>query len=176
MKFETSRVVVKTSEVHGAGMFSKKFIGEGETIIEYVGEIISHDEADIRGEETLESSDNEKGAVYLFTLNKRHVIDGNVDYNFAKYMNHSCEPNCDAIIQYGRIFLIAARDIEPGEELFFDYSYEYDIHYQDHPCRCGTSKCVGFIVNEEGRKKIRKEIRAKMANMTSDSDIRVVKV
>ncbi len=163
VKYETDRVVVRRSGIHGRGMFAKRNIKEGETIIEYVGDLITHAEADRRGNATYLKADNMNGAVYLFTLNKKYVIDGDVDYNIAKYVNHSCEPNCEAVNILNHIYFVAKREILKCEELFFDYAYEYTENYNDHPCKCGASKCVGYIVNDEGRKKILNRQQTKVA-------------
>lgn len=158
MKYETDRVVVKRSDIHGRGMFAKRDLKKGERIIEYVGELITHSEANRRGSETYLKANNVNGAVYLFTLNKKYVIDGDVDYNAAKYVNHSCDPNCEAINHLGRIYFVAKKNIKKNEELFFDYAYEYNEHYQDHPCKCGARKCVGYIVDDVGRKKLNRQL------------------
>jgi uncharacterized protein len=71
-----------------------------------------------------------------------------VPWNPARFINHSCMPNCEASIEDGRIWITALRDIEPGDELTFNYGYDLD-DYKGYPCRCGTSECVGFIVAEE---------------------------
>ena len=95
------------------------------------------------------------GAVYLFELNSRYDIDGNVSWNTAKYINHSCEPNCEVDIIEEKIWIIALRNIKKGEELSYNYEYDLDVCL-DHPCKCGSKKCAGYIVAEEDWPKLRK--------------------
>lgn len=105
------------------------------------------------------------GAVYMFILNKTHDIDGNVDWNDARLMNHSCEPNCEAEIVRGRIWYVATKFIAEGSELSLNYGFALE-NWEDHPCRCGTAKCVGFIVAEEYWPKLRREIQKKATQAT----------
>jgi len=86
--------------------------------------------------------------VYIFTLSKNYDIDGNVPWNTARLINHSCDPNCEAWIEGRRIHIHALRDINAGEELTFDYGFDVGC-YEDHPCRCGKPQCVGYIVSRE---------------------------
>ncbi len=151
MKPTTSKFVLKKkSPVHGYGVFAKINIPQGTRIIEYVGERITKAQAERRGPALMEYArkHHEMGAVYLFELNKKHDIDGHVSYNTAKYINHSCLPNCEAEIIRGHIWIIANKDIQKGDELFYNYGYDLDT-YESHPCCCGTEKCVGYIVDEE---------------------------
>ncbi|HIG29989.1 MAG TPA: SET domain-containing protein [Verrucomicrobiales bacterium] len=143
-------IIVKRSKIHGTGVFAAKFIPEDTRIIEYVGDKVTKKESERRGQLCFEDSLNNKelGAVYMFILNKRYDIDGNVPYNTAKYINHSCGKNCYTDVIKGKIWIIAERDIEAGEELSYNYSYDLD-NYEDHPCRCGSEDCVGYIVSEE---------------------------
>lgn len=143
-------VIVKKSGIHGKGLYAREFIPAGTRIIEYVGEKVTKKESDRRGELPLNNNaDNpELGAVYLFELNKRYDIDGYVDYNTARLINHSCDPNCESENIRGRIWIIAARGIPPGEELFYNYNYGWEAH-EDHPCHCGSYRCAGYILNED---------------------------
>ncbi len=163
MKKTTSPyITVKGSSIHNKGVFAKKDIPEGTRIIEYVGEKITKKESDRRADEDIEASkkDNNKGAVYLFELNKRYDIDGNVPWNTARFINHSCDPNCETDIIKGHIWIIAIRDIKKGEELSYDYGYDLDS-FEDHPCRCGSKNCVGYIVSEEHRPKLKRILSRK---------------
>ena len=156
---------VRSSGIHDRGVFARKKIPEGFEIIEYLGEKISHEEADRRGLEwEAKAIKSGKGAVYLFTLNEDWVLDGNCDDNPARLFNHSCEPNCEAII-YGEgddaeIWIVAVRDIKKGEELSFDYGFDLE-DYDDHPCRCGAANCVGYIVGEDYRAELRELLASK---------------
>ena len=143
-------IVTKESRIHSTGVFASKNTPKGTRIIEYVGERITKAEADFRADIPLEKSKKNKeyGAVYIFILNKRYDIDGNVPYNTARFINHSCAPNCETEVIRGHIWVIAIRDIQKGEEL--TYNYNYDIEdYEDHKCQCGSTRCVGYILDED---------------------------
>lgn len=140
---------VRGSVIHGQGVYATSGIAKGARIIEYVGEKIGKAESERRCNEQLESSAKSGGAaVYVFTLDDRYDIDGNVPWNTARLINHSCEPNCEAWIEESRIFLYASRDIAAGEELTFDYGFDIEC-YLDHPCRCGSKGCMGYIVSRD---------------------------
>ena len=140
---------VRGSEIHGRGVYATTFIPKDERIIEYLGEIVDKKESDRRGvnqhQKSLKTGD---AAVYIFTLNKNYDLDGNVPWNIARLINHSCDPNCEAWITGKRIFIHALRDIHPGEELTFDYGFDIDS-YEEHPCLCGRENCVGYIVSRD---------------------------
>lgn len=154
-------IVVKKSSIHNNGVFAKKDIPKGTRIIEYVGERITKSKALRIAEEVLEKSrlHQDNGAVYLFELNSRYDIDGNVPYNTARYINHSCDPNCEAEIIRGHIWIISLRAIKKGEELSYNYSYDLE-HFKDHICKCGSSKCIGYIVAEEHWPKLKRKLAA----------------
>lgn len=138
---------VRGSSIHGRGVYATRAIAAEEEIIEYVGEIISKEESGKRGTAQQElASTNGDAAVYIFTLTKKYDIDGNVPWNIARLINHSCEPNCEAWSKGKRIFIHALRDIAEGEELSFDYGFDVEC-YEDHPCLCGRQTCVGYIVS-----------------------------
>ena len=155
-------VLKKRSAIHGYGIYARKDIPKGTSIIEYVGEKISKAEAERRGPslEELAQKTHDQGAVYIFELNGRQDIDGNFPYNTARYINHSCDPNCEAEIDRGRIWTIALRDIAKGEELSYNYGYDLEC-FEDHLCRCGTSRCVGYIVAEAQWPKLKRVIQKK---------------
>jgi hypothetical protein len=132
-------IEVRDSLIHGRGVFSKTAIPAGTRLLEYVGEKISKSESLRRCE-----ADNE----YIFEIDDQFDLDGNVEWNPARLINHSCSPNCEALWEEGRIHIQTLRDLRAGEELNFNYGYDL-VDYHDHPCRCGTAKCVGFIVAEE---------------------------
>lgn len=155
---------LKKSKIHGNGMFAREAIPAGTRIIEYIGEKITKKESLKRclaWEEAARKSG--AGLVYIFDLNKRYDLDGNVPNNPAKYINHSCDENCEAINERGRIFIYSTRDIEKGDELYFDYGYALE-HFIDHPCRCGSKKCVGYIVSKSSRKQLKAILRKQKAN------------
>lgn len=149
-------ILSRESNIHGQGVFAKKNIPKGTRIIEYVGERITKAEAERRALIPLNQhkTDQTLGAVYLFELNKRYDIDGNVPYNTARHINHSCDPNAETEIIRGKIWIIALRDIQKGEEITYNYSYGYD-GYDEHRCQCRTSRCVGYILAEEDWPKLK---------------------
>lgn len=129
----------RRSPIHGTGGFARRAIPAGTRFIEYVGEKISKSESLQRC-----SANNE----YIFTLTEELDLDGNVAGNPARFINHSCAPNCEAEQDGERILIFALRDIAAGEELSFNYGYDLE-DYREHPCQCGAPNCVGFIVAEE---------------------------
>ncbi len=136
---EADWVRILPSGIHGLGGFAAQPISRGTKVLEYVGNKISK-------QESLErcAGNNE----YIFALNEREDLDGNVDWNPARYLNHSCAPNCEALVHEGRIWIVATCDIAEGEELTFNYGYDLE-DYREYPCRCGAPNCVGYIVAEE---------------------------
>lgn len=148
---------VKKSGIHNKGMFAKKNIPKGTYVIEYVGEKTTKKESDRRADIVLEKSkaDVTKGAVYIFELNKRYDIDGNVKWNTARWINHSCNPNCEAVNDEGHIWIETKKDIRKGEEITYNYGYNLD-NFEEHPCKCGSKNCVGYIVEENLWPKLKK--------------------
>lgn len=136
---KTEHILFKRSKIHGTGGFARVDIPAGTRLIEYVGEKISKEESLRRCE-----ANNE----YIFTLDEEFDLDGNVSYNPARFINHSCAPNCEAVGEENEVWIDAARDIRAGEELTFNYGYDLE-DYKEHPCRCGAMSCVGYIVAEE---------------------------
>lgn len=141
---------IRSSAIHHKGIFATRAITKGTYIIEYVGEKISKKESIRRSNKTLDASREncDAGAVYVFEIDDKWDIDGNVEWNPARLINHSCDPNCEVEIEEGRIWIVAKRDIALGEELLYNYGYDLEF-YKDHPCRCGSARCVGYIVNED---------------------------
>jgi hypothetical protein len=139
--------VVRHSRIHGRGVFAAANILKGTRITEYVGDRISHAEADRRHEDKAHDDNH----TFLFTVNSRVVIDGGVKGNDARWINHSCDPNCESVVDKARVFLEAVRDIPKGQEICFDYMIERDPN--DPPemdqifgCRCGSPKCRGTML------------------------------
>ena len=153
--------VIKKSTIHGNGVFAARDIKEGERIIEYLGEKITKEESNRRGLEQEEKSKKTgEGAVYIFELDDEYDIDGNFDYNDARFINHACETNCEAENIDGHIWIVATCDIKKGEELLYNYGYALE-HFFEHPCRCGKPNCVGYIVAVEDRVKLKKILARK---------------
>ena len=138
---------VRLSSVHGSGVFATQRISKGKRIIEYTGERINSDEADAR----YADDHGEHPLVLLFTVNKQIFIDAAVGGNESRFINHSCQPNCEAVNAGGRIFIQSLRPIEPGEELSYDYNLELeegDNQDKDrYLCLCGTINCRGTMLS-----------------------------
>ena len=152
----------KNSKIHSSGLFAKTDITEGARIIEYRGLKVTKAQSDKIADVNIDANKKKGtiGAVYIFTLNERYDINGKVSWNLAKYINHSCDPNCETDIIRGKIWINAIRNIKQGEELTYDYGYDMDS-YEDHPCRCGSKNCVGFIVRSNLRWRVKKKIQNK---------------
>ena len=132
-------VICKKSPIHGTGVFARSNIAKGTKVIEYLGERIDSRESLRRCE-----GNNE----YIFKLSEQEHLDGNVDWNLARFINHSCEPNCEALMEHGGVWIVARRNIRAGEEVTFNYGFDLE-DYREYPCRCGAANCVGHIVAEE---------------------------
>ena len=103
--------------------------------------------------------DNSK-AIYLFTLNKKIVLDGNIKSNTAKYINHSCNPNCEVDITNEEIWISSIKAIKKGDELSYDYGYSFDKNdFRDHLCKCGSKNCIGYIISSDEWDKYLKHIK-----------------
>jgi SET domain-containing protein len=159
-------VEVRHSPVHGYGVFALRRIRKGTTIMEYLGDRVSHEEADSR----YENKDINDNHTFLFTVDSKTVIDGGVGGNDARFINHGCDPNCASASHKKRIFVEAVRTIQPGEELAYDYQIERDP--EDPPnvdeifaCRCGAANCRGSMLVP--RKKPRKKKSAAPAAKTT---------
>ncbi|HEY2404003.1 MAG TPA: SET domain-containing protein-lysine N-methyltransferase [Steroidobacteraceae bacterium] len=158
----TDLIEVRRSGVHGLGVFAAKSIAKGTRIIEYVGERVSHDEADRR----YEAKDANDSHTFLFIVDSKTVIDAGTDGNDARFFNHSCDPNCESTVEKKRVFIEATRDIQPGTEL----TYDYQIYREDgdpenidevFACRCGFPNCRGTMLWPPEPKKPRKKARKK---------------
>ena len=139
---------VRRSRIHGRGVYATRVIPAGTRVVEYLGERISHEEADARYEE----KGQEDGHTFLFVVDDKICIDAGVDGNEARYINHSCDPNCETIIEDGRVFIDVIREIRPGEELGYDYQLTWES--TDDPaelalyaCRCGAATCRGSMLD-----------------------------
>lgn len=139
---------LRTSKIHGTGVYAARKIPAGTRIFEYVGEIISADEADHRHP----VNPDDPFHTFFFALSNGTVIDGNVGGNDAKWINHSCEPNCETEESDDfRVFIVALRDIGRGEELYYDYGLVLDERLtktvkEQYRCLCGTPSCRGTML------------------------------
>jgi hypothetical protein len=140
---------VKPSTIHGAGVFARADVSTGTRVLEYVGEQVSKEESLRR---------RQAGNFFVFVVTDEFDIDGAVDWNPARFVNHSCAPNCEARMENERIWVYALRDIRAGEDLTFNYGYDLQ-DYKDHPCRCGAPNCIGYMVAQEHFEDVRRKER-----------------
>ena len=142
---------IKKSNIDNKGLCAAKDIKKGTKIIEYKGKIITRKKS-----EEDSKFDNDK-AIYLFNLNKKYDLDGDFKYNDARLINHSCSPNCEVTGTGLKIWVYAIKDIKKNEELSYDYGFSFDEDYKNYPCKCRSSNCVGYIVREGSRWRIKKQ-------------------
>ncbi len=153
---------IRGSKIAGKGAFAVRPIRKGERIIEYLGERVSHAVAD-------ERYDDHKNGVhhtFLFSVNRKVVIDASVDGNEARFINHSCDPNCESVIEGNRVFIDAKKAIRTGAELTYDYAYTRDGSETEaeetglYGCRCGATSCRGTILAPLTTAELRKRAAA----------------
>ncbi len=157
-------IQVRNSKIHGKGIFAAKRIPKSTRIIEYIGERISHQEADAR----YADHDPNDNHTFLFIVDRKTVIDGGRKGNAARYINHSCDGNCESAIAERRVFIDAVRDIPKGEELGYDYEIGRDKNDppnvdEIYACRCGSPKCRGTMLWPAKRPAQKKKAKAKKA-------------
>ena len=134
----------------GRGLYATKDIKEGTRIIDYVGKIITKKQT-----EESQKFDNTK-PIYLFNLNKKYDMDGDVSWNTARLINHSCSNNSDYNGTGLKLWIVAIKDIKKDEEITADYGFGYDEDYKQFPCKCRSKNCCGYIVREGSRWRIKK--------------------
>ncbi len=164
MVAELETVIFKPSAIHGTGGFARAEIEAGTRVIEYVGERITKQQSLTRCEQN---------NAYIFALDTEHDLDGNVDWNPARFLNHSCEPNCEAVLEDGRIWVVGIRKIAVGEELTFNYGYDFE-DYREHPCCCGVSGCIGYIVAGEFFDELRRRAGAQESAFRKNTDVKFI--
>jgi hypothetical protein len=147
-------LVVRRSRFHGLGVFTARNIPAGTRVLEYTGERISHAEAAVRYDDERETHAH----TVLFTVDRSTVIDGGVGDGIARYLNHSCEPNCDAFVEDGRIFIESVCAIAAGAELTYDYRLRRPQPVprdwrRRYACRCDTTRCRGTMLARPPRRK-----------------------
>ncbi len=150
----TRRIVARRSSIHGNGVFAVCALPKGEEFIRYKGTLMTHAEAD-----DMYGDGGESGHTFLFTLNDEYIIDGNRKSNAARWINHSCRPNCRALVEESatgdprkdKVVIETIRAIKPGEELTYDYGIVLDVPHTPRmkklwACRCGSPKCTGTLL------------------------------
>jgi uncharacterized protein len=163
---------VRRSGVHGFGGFARKDLKKGTRVTEYLGDRITHNEADLR----YEDHDEDDNHTFLFIVDKRTVIDAGVGGNNARFINHQCDPNCESVIEKGRVWIETIRSVRKGDELGYDYQIGRE---KDDPanvdevyaCRCGSPKCRGTMLwpakrPEPKKKRKKKKVAQKAGKRT----------
>ena len=141
---------VRSSGIHGKGVYATQRIRKGTRIVEYLGDRITHEQADAR----YDAKGQDDGHTFLFVVSSRVVIDAGVGGNDARFINHCCDPNCDTVIENERVFIESVRDVEPGEELGYEYGLTWETtddpeELGNYACRCGAASCRGTMLAEE---------------------------
>ena len=154
----TKTIECRRSPIHGNGVFALQAIARGAVLCRYGGTLMTHEEADARYGDALES-----GHTFLFTLNDHYIVDGGRRGTIARWINHSCSPNCEAQIvehtgdrRLDRIEIHALRDIGAGEELAYDYGIRLEVPHTARmkalwPCRCGAPQCSGTMLRPKNQ-------------------------
>ena len=156
-----SKIVARRSRIHGNGVFAAAPLRKGTRLIQYKGLLRSHDEVD-----RVYADEIDTGHTFLFTLNDRYVIDANVDGNDARWINHSCDPNCESTVDEDeggdpakdRVFIEAMRQIKEGEELTYNYGIKLaEAHTPAMKklwaCHCGSKNCTGTMLQPKRNRK-----------------------
>jgi SET domain-containing protein len=151
-RFSGRKIQARKSGIHGRGVFALEDIAAGETLIEYVGEIISWKEALRRHPH----DPNDPNHTFYFHIDDGRIIDALYGGNSSRWINHSCDPNCEADEVEGRVFIKALRNIKAGEELNYDYGLVIDEPYTkklkaEYPCWCGSKNCRGTLLAPKRR-------------------------
>ncbi len=144
-------LAIRRSGIHGRGVYARVLIPEGTRIVEYRGERITTSEADLRYPDDQSAPYH----TFLFAIDDEFMVDAANAGNIARWINHSCDPNCEAVIEDGRIYIEAIDDIAPGEELAYDYNFILPVRHtpamkKRFPCSCGEAACRGTML---GRKR-----------------------
>jgi SET domain-containing protein len=151
-------IISRRSKIQGRGVFATRDVPEGARIVEYTGKRISPDEAD---ESSPDDATSRRHHTFYSMVDDAVVIDGSSGGNDSRFINHSCDPNCEVVIARSRVYIHALRDIPEGQELSYDYWYTTDESYtledlrRIYPCRCGSAKCRGTLARPP--KRVRKK-------------------
>ena len=143
---------IRKSNIDNKGLVAAKDIKKGTRIIEYKGKLISKKES-----EENPKFDNSK-RIYIFEINNKYDLDGNFNFNSARLINHSCNPNCEVIGKGLKLWIESVKDIKKGEELSYDYGFSFDKDFKNYPCKCNSLNCCGFIVRQGSRWRINKSL------------------
>ena len=151
-KAESAPIEVRRSDIHGNGVFASRRIDGGECICEYTGERISADES----AERAEKSGGPVNHTFFFSLADGKVIDGGAGGNDSRYINHACEPNCEAYEEDGTVFIYSLHEIDKGDELYYNYLLIYEERHtpavkKQFECRCGAPSCTGTMLAPKKR-------------------------
>lgn len=143
-------VSVRRSPMHGHGVFARVPIAEGTRIVEYRGERIGTAEAEARYPDDPSAPYH----TFLFAVDDETMVDAAHGGNLARWINHSCDPNCEVALEDGRLYIDALRDVEPGEELAYDYNFILPVRHSPamkkrFPCTCGASNCRGTMLGKK---------------------------
>jgi SET domain-containing protein len=154
------RIAARRSPIHGNGVFAVAPLKKGETVIQYKGRLLTHTQADREYD-----GGTDTGHTFLFTLNDRYIVDANVDGNDARWINHSCAPNCEATVEededgdprHDKIWIQTLRAIKPGEELTYNYGIVLDEPHTPKmkkiwACRCGAPRCTGTLLQPKRKR------------------------
>ena len=157
----TRRLIARRSPIHGNGVFAASAIARGEEIIQYKGRLLTHAEAD-----ELYGDGGETGHTFLFTLSDHYIIDANEGGNSARWINHSCAPNCRALVEESasgdprrdKVVIETIRAIKPGEELTYDYGIVLEVPHTARlkklwRCLCGSPRCTGTLLKPKSKPK-----------------------
>lgn len=141
---------IRESPIQGLGAFATRRIPAGTRLVEYAGERLTPEQADARYPDV----PGERHHTFLFAIDDDWVIDAAVGGNDARWINHSCDPNCDAVVDDGRIWIETVRDVEAGEELGYDYAYVLEERHtpaakRQYPCNCGSRRCRGTLLTRK---------------------------
>jgi SET domain-containing protein len=141
---------VRRSGIHGRGVYARAPIPADTRIVEYRGERITTAEAERRYPDDFSAAHH----TFLFAVDDDTMIDAAFGGNLARWINHSCDPNCEVVEEDGRLYVESIRDIEPGEELAYDYNYILPERHtakmkRRFPCHCGAPSCRGTILGSK---------------------------
>lgn len=144
-------LALRRSGIHGRGVYARIPIPEGTRIVEYRGQVITNAEAEARYPDDPAVDYH----TFLFALDDDHMVDAGRGGNIARWINHSCDPNCEVVLDGRRLFIESIRDIDPGEELAYDYNFILPVRHtpamkRRYPCTCGSPACRGTML---GRKR-----------------------